>query len=297
MIPGNGSEHLTPQVVDWNNDGKPDVISGERTGLIDLYLNTSTDPLNPTFDRSQLQIGSAQKFNQFTTLAVADLNGNKLPNLVIGSSDGRIYYATNSGTIGNPQFTTDAVPLTGVNPFPKIYQPVDWTLLSPWGNAYGLLVATNADVEKGFEPPPDHQGRSALRAYVFDPGNVWFKDRYIVDPGKEGFWNEHTILYKRSLPIQGGVRYEVTFNVKTDGEVEDTRYHLHGLQTYGNGAQAEVDVDRPYSASDSWNKVTDSFVWVPKSGPKNAKVAMKFSFRWHGAGSIYLDDVTFQQHP
>ena len=37
IIPGMGREHLTPQVVDWNNDGKPDILAGDRTG----YLATS----------------------------------------------------------------------------------------------------------------------------------------------------------------------------------------------------------------------------------------------------------------
>ena len=41
IIPGYGREHLTPQVVDWNNDGKPDIICGERAGYVDLFLNTS----------------------------------------------------------------------------------------------------------------------------------------------------------------------------------------------------------------------------------------------------------------
>ena len=32
IIPGMGLEQLTPSVIDWNNDGKPDVICGDRTG-------------------------------------------------------------------------------------------------------------------------------------------------------------------------------------------------------------------------------------------------------------------------
>jgi len=29
-----GLEQLTPAVVDWNNDGKPDIICGDRTGYL-----------------------------------------------------------------------------------------------------------------------------------------------------------------------------------------------------------------------------------------------------------------------
>ena len=49
MIPGMGLEQLTPVVVDWNNDGKPDILCGDRTGHLDLYINNSTDPDHPLF--------------------------------------------------------------------------------------------------------------------------------------------------------------------------------------------------------------------------------------------------------
>ena len=51
IIPGMGREQLTPQVVDWNGDGKPDVLCGERKGNISIFLNTSSaDNATPSFD-------------------------------------------------------------------------------------------------------------------------------------------------------------------------------------------------------------------------------------------------------
>jgi hypothetical protein len=38
-----------PFTTDWNNDGKKDLIVGQREGYIHLYLNDGTD-LNPAFD-------------------------------------------------------------------------------------------------------------------------------------------------------------------------------------------------------------------------------------------------------
>ena len=43
IIPGMGRELLTPIVIDWNNDGKPDILAGERTGQIEFFPNTSLD--------------------------------------------------------------------------------------------------------------------------------------------------------------------------------------------------------------------------------------------------------------
>jgi hypothetical protein len=43
--------HLAPDVVDWNNDGKKDLILGQRSGgRIRLYINEGTDD-QPRFDR------------------------------------------------------------------------------------------------------------------------------------------------------------------------------------------------------------------------------------------------------
>jgi len=44
------SAHTNATVVDWNNDGRKDLLVGEYTGgYITLFLNEGTD-LNPLFD-------------------------------------------------------------------------------------------------------------------------------------------------------------------------------------------------------------------------------------------------------
>ena len=46
--------HSTPTVVDWNNDGRKDLVIGQFTyGYIWLYLNQGTD-LNPVFNGGSL---------------------------------------------------------------------------------------------------------------------------------------------------------------------------------------------------------------------------------------------------
>jgi hypothetical protein len=46
--------HSTPTVVDWNNDGRKDLVIGQYTyGYIWLYLNQGTD-LNPVFSGGSL---------------------------------------------------------------------------------------------------------------------------------------------------------------------------------------------------------------------------------------------------
>ncbi len=295
IIPGMGSEHLTPRVIDWNGDGKPDIISGERSGYLDLFLNTSPDPDHPTFaPASHIRLGDQESFGGLTSVNVVDLNENKLPNLVVSSTDGRMLYATNTGALGKPVFASTPSVLTGKNPYPKIYLPGDWSFEAPYGNSYELLVATSADVESGFTPPPDHQGRFALRAYVMTPENVWFKNRYFVDPSNETNKNEHVISYRASLPIPAGTRYDLSFYVKTEGDVENTRAVLSGNQ-WTDEKMVPILVSRPFDSSSSWQKITDTVSWESLSDKENDVQQLRFSFRWNGTGSIYIDDVALQK--
>ena len=170
VIPGMGLEQLTPVVVDWNNDGKPDVICGDRTGYLHLYLNNSSDPTNPTFVatgygppapagatddvKSRMTIGGVQKLGNSITVTVADLTGNKLPNLLIGKDDGTVLYALNTGTPGNPQFTTPATPLKGVLPPTYHYTSLkSWLKNGAWGAPDELVGAVNPQNEAGFTFP------------------------------------------------------------------------------------------------------------------------------------------------
>ena len=112
IIVGFGREHLNPQVVDWNNDGKPDIISGERLGFIDLYLNDSPDNVPahlhfvnppPPLPPNHVKFGGQEQLGTLTTVTVGDLTQNKLPNLVISNSQDRLLYALNKGKTGRPR--------------------------------------------------------------------------------------------------------------------------------------------------------------------------------------------------
>jgi len=53
-VPLSVDRHSAPTAVDWNNDGKKDLVVGQFTyGYIWLYLNKGTD-LNPVFSGGSL---------------------------------------------------------------------------------------------------------------------------------------------------------------------------------------------------------------------------------------------------
>ena len=304
IIPGMGLEDLTPQVVDWNNDGKPDIITGERTGHLVLFTNTSTDPQNPTFDAGQnIKLGSLDNFGGMTTVTVCDLNANKLPNLIITNSEGQIFYAQNKGKLGSPSFG-DPIPIAGEKPPPGILKSTSWNLSGPNGIPNELLVVTNKDVEKGFLPPPATPFKSALRYYVYPVHNVYFPKPYY--PKFDGAPYLHTIAPVYGSPgssviLKPGKPYTLSFWMRASGPLQNLTAGVGGYSTWmgdnnNAGKVEEFDLGNPVAASDTWTQFSFPIRYhLKKTQNPNAEVSFTPSFTWQGQGQIYLDGVTITE--
>jgi len=92
-------EYATPVVLDWNNDGKKDLIVGNKEGFVSLYLNTGTDgtptfssPIKLSAPSSEIDVG------EFAVPFVIDYNGDQKKDLVVGDSDGYLTIFINIGT-------------------------------------------------------------------------------------------------------------------------------------------------------------------------------------------------------
>lgn len=96
----------SPRVVDWNNDGKKDLLVGDVAGTITIYINTNTDS-NPMFTKQGVVMvggtnfitngGSAEPFP-------VDWNNDGKVDVVCGGSDGLLYLLINEGTALVPVF-------------------------------------------------------------------------------------------------------------------------------------------------------------------------------------------------
>jgi hypothetical protein len=97
----------SPRVVDWNNDGKKDLLTGGRDGTIRIYLNTNTDA-SPAFNGyTNIQVGGSDfiaGFNAFPD--VVDWNNDGKKDLICGESFGGVYLLINTNTDADPQFST-----------------------------------------------------------------------------------------------------------------------------------------------------------------------------------------------
>lgn len=110
--PTTANDYSSPVFADMNGDGATDLVVGDITGGITLYRNV--DPAlhysegfdsyvnavyvnDATFFPPSVSVGSG-----YSHPAVGDLNGDNLPDLVIGAADGRVYVFMNNGPAENP---------------------------------------------------------------------------------------------------------------------------------------------------------------------------------------------------
>ncbi|MFH2000292.1 MAG: VCBS repeat-containing protein [Planctomycetota bacterium] len=106
----------SPRVVDWNNDGKKDLIVGEREGRIYLFINTGTHAA-PVFAGSTfIEVGGSTFDCGFNSMpVVVDWNEDGKKDLLCGEHDGKIFLLINSNTDADPVFQTSTFIQDGMN--------------------------------------------------------------------------------------------------------------------------------------------------------------------------------------
>ena len=117
---------IFPAFGDLNGDGRPDMLIGDANGSLYYFQNGGTGGVSsfPSMtSASFFNIGTAQ----FAAPFIYDLNGDGLPDLILGRMDGGLSYYWNFGTPQVPEFSIDSVNpnLGNIN-------------VTPIGQAYGF---------------------------------------------------------------------------------------------------------------------------------------------------------------
>lgn len=101
MMPG---ARATPTVVDYNSDGRKDLVAGGYPGYVTVYLNEGTDT-EPDFIDDTFAQGPGGALNVPTLRTsphVFDADGDGMKDLLVGDTNGQLLLYTNVGTDAAP---------------------------------------------------------------------------------------------------------------------------------------------------------------------------------------------------
>ncbi len=194
---GDGREQLAPAVVDFNGDGNPDLLVGDRKGTINVYLSNGKWTKG-----SELKFSSELSFGRSRLTgavypAVADFNGDGLFDIIVGKTNGRIGLALNTGTKEQPKF--DALTdIKGVDVWNRTTtrSPSDWSIDFGLyrGNLYGYTTVVRDEEDQGALPIP--HGKSVLKVGYLQPLNKVVRyNQLLIPPSRD-----NRIARELSLP-------------------------------------------------------------------------------------------------
>jgi sugar lactone lactonase YvrE len=97
---------LVPAVMDWNDDGKKDLLVGGSSGHIGLYINSGTDEAPQFLTEEFVEADGAilSEPSGYSAPVVGDWNSDGLGDLLVGTQEGTIYLYLNIGIAGAPAF-------------------------------------------------------------------------------------------------------------------------------------------------------------------------------------------------
>ena len=103
VLPINGQFNYAPAVVDLDGDGLPDIVVGTWRDKLQWYRNVGTraEPKWTLADSALITIPRGSN----TAPTFADIDGDGLVDLIIGTASGRMLLYRNTGTRTSPAFT------------------------------------------------------------------------------------------------------------------------------------------------------------------------------------------------
>ena len=311
---GDGREQLIPTVVDYDGDGKPDLLVADRTGEVGVYLNTGK-PGEELKRASTLTFGSTSRLPGLCSLYAADYNGDGLFDLIVGLPNGHIAVALNTGTKTEPKFGLPQ-DIKGEDRLKhEIHSPDGWAtnLWTVNGNALGYANVVNNQSDPASNPP---EGTSCLKMGYWPTAQQTFPMPAEGIPGT----TQHITLIRRGLTLNIGKHYHLAFKGK-GGATQKLHWEIRSFY-YGRPTTAKVERDerggvrrgaggvveelqsygQDFSVSGNWSAVDGDLTprWKNPalSGEKTMAVTLYVEFyATNLTGNLYLDDFVLSEAP
>ena len=124
------NDSAVPFVIDWNEDGRKDLVVGSGDGTLNLFLNNgieSQPSFNPTPDYIPLVYG-----NNMAPFVVTDWDADGKKDLLIGSSNGNLLLYLNSGTNISPVFASSQPVMGTAGPLNVVSNSIPFA--TDWNN-------------------------------------------------------------------------------------------------------------------------------------------------------------------
>ena len=311
---GDGREQLIPTVVDYDGDGKPDLIVADRSGEVGVYLNTGKpgEELNRS---STITFGSTSKLPGLCSVCAADYNGDGLFDLIIGLPNGHLAVALNTGTKTEPKFGPPQ-DIKGEDRLKReVHSPDGW-VANLWtinGNALGYVNVVTAQSDPNSNPP---EGTSCLKMGYWPTAQQVFPMPADGIPGTP----KHITLIHKGLTLDIGKHYRLTFKAKgaaTEKLRWEVRGSFHGLPMAakverderggakrGTGGLVEEDEQygQDFSAGGNWSAVQGDFTprWKNPGLASEKTMAATLYVEFYATnltGDLYVDDFVLSEAP
>ncbi|MBM4091986.1 MAG: VCBS repeat-containing protein, partial [Planctomycetes bacterium] len=104
--PINVGARATPEIVDWNNDGRYDLVVGGLDGSVRVYINAAASGVADFRVETLVQAGGSPLVvpTGRASVAVVDLDGDSRKDLLLGNTEGQLLFYRNVGTDAAPLF-------------------------------------------------------------------------------------------------------------------------------------------------------------------------------------------------
>ena len=221
---------VTPYAVDWDEDGDEDLICGNSAGYLGFIKNLDggnppkwNKPALLTADGEVIRImagengsiqGPCESKWGYTTLSVADWDGDGLHDIIVNSIWGKVIWYKNTGTQGSPQLSqAQPVQVDWGQEIPKPvwnwWEPEESELSTQWRttpqaidwNRDGLMDLVMLD----------HEGYLAYFERFEQDGALWLK------PGERIFYATDNPGFDARHRVQDSTAGGLQLNVKKYG--------------------------------------------------------------------------------